>query len=161
VVAHEPPTAALLPDREQVLAVAEDIRSTYQSAGDGPAMAKFIALVMVDGQLTDDYLRQPAPDPAMFGLSPEDDGSRDNALIRNLGPCNAYEPDLDALAALGDRLVIAVGEDSGQQMAARGGRSVAARLGGEVVTFPKGHAGFLPGDGDPDAFAARLRDVLA
>jgi hypothetical protein len=93
-------------------------------------------------------------------MSAEDDGSRDNALMRNLGTCNAYEPDLGALAVLGDRLVIAVGADSGQQMAARGGRSVAARLGSEVAIFPKGHAGFMPGDGDPDGFAARLREVL-
>jgi pimeloyl-ACP methyl ester carboxylesterase len=159
-VAHEPPTAALLPDRDIILAAAEDMRATYQSQGDGPAMAKFIALVMFDGELPDDYLERPAPDPAMFGMSAEDDGSRDNPLMRNLGPCNAYEPDLDALASLGDRLVIAAGEDSGQQLAARGSFSVAARLGSEVAIFPKGHAGFLPGDGDPDGFASRLRELL-
>ena len=47
--------------------------------GNGPAMAKFIALVMHDGELTADYLEQPAraPDPAMFGMSAEDDGDRD------------------------------------------------------------------------------------
>jgi pimeloyl-ACP methyl ester carboxylesterase len=159
-VAHEPPTAALLPDRDRILAVAEDMRATYEAQGNGPAMAKFIALVMLDGELPDDYLDRPAPDPAMFGMSAEDDGSRDNPLMRNLGTCNAYEPDLDALAAMGARLVIAVGEDSGQQMAARGGHSVAVRLGREVAIFPKGHAGFMPGDGDPDAFAARLRELL-
>jgi pimeloyl-ACP methyl ester carboxylesterase len=160
VVAHEPPTAALLPDRDAILAIAEDMRTTYHSQGNGPAMAKFIALVMLDGEVPDDYLERPAPDPAMFGMSADDDGTRDNPLMRNLGPCNAYEPDFDALTALGDRLVIAAGEESGQQMAARGGYSVAARLGGEVAYFPKGHGGFLPGDGDPDGFAARLHEVL-
>lgn len=159
-VAHEPPTAALLPDRDTILAVAEDMRATYQSHGNGPAMAKFIAMVMFDGELPDDYVERPAPDAAMFGMSAEDDGSRDNPLMRNLGPCNAYEPDIDALASIGDRLVIAAGEDSGQQLAARGGFSVAARLGSEVAIFPKGHAGFLPGDGDPDEFAARLRELI-
>jgi len=161
VVAHEPPTAAWLPDRDNILAVAEDMRATYHADGNGPAMAKFIALVMFDGELPDDYLDRPAPEPAMFGMSAVDDGSRDNPLMRNLGPCNAYEPDLDALTSLGDRLVVAAGEDSGQQMAARGGYSVAARLGSEVAIFPKGHGGFLPGDGDPDGFAARLRELLA
>jgi len=160
VVAHEPPTAALLADRENVLAVVDDMRATYDAEGDGPAMAKFIALVMLDGEVPGDYLERPAPDPAMFGMSAEDDGSRDNPLMRNLGPCNRYEPDFEALGALGDRLVIAAGADSGQQMAARGGYTVAARLGSEVAIFPKGHGGFLPGDGDPDAFAARLHDVL-
>jgi pimeloyl-ACP methyl ester carboxylesterase len=160
VVAHEPPTAALLPDRENVLRVVDDMRATYDAQGDGPAMAKFIALVMFDGEVPDDYLDRPAPDPAMFGMSAEDDGSRDNPLMRNLGPCNRYEPDLDALAALGDRLVIAAGADSGQQLAARGGYTVAAGLGSEVAIFPKGHGGFLPGDGDPDGFAARLHELL-
>jgi pimeloyl-ACP methyl ester carboxylesterase len=160
VVAHEPPTAAWLPDRANVLAVVDDMRATYDAEGDGAAMAKFIALVMFDGEVPDDYLDRPAPDPAMFGLVAEDDGSRDNPLMRNLGPCNRYEPDVEALAALGDRLVIGTGEDSGQQLAARGGHTVAARLGLEVATFPKGHGGFLPGDGDPDGFAARLHEVL-
>jgi pimeloyl-ACP methyl ester carboxylesterase len=45
LVAHEPPTAHVLPDREQALAATENIRDTYQSDGFGPAMAKFIALV--------------------------------------------------------------------------------------------------------------------
>ena len=160
VVAHEPPTAALLPDRENVLRVVDDMRATYDAEGDGPAMAKFIALVMFDGEVPADYLDGPAPDPAMFGMSAADDGSRDNPLMRNLGPCNRYEPDLDALAALGDRLVIAAGADSGQQLAARGGYTVATRLGSEVAIFPKGHGGFLPGDGDPDGFAARLHELL-
>src|SRR3954453_10405026 len=90
-VAHEPPTAALLPDRDRILAVAEDMRATYEAQGNGPAMAKFIALVMLDGELPDDYLDRPAPDPAMFGMSAENYGSRDNPLMRNLGTCNAYE----------------------------------------------------------------------
>src|SRR5262249_13706671 len=145
VVAHEPPTAALLPDRENVLRVVDDMRATYDNQGDGPAMAKFIALVMLDGEVPDDYLDRPAPDPAMFGMSADDNGSRETPLMRNLGPCNRYEPDLDALAALGDRLVIGAGAGSGQQLAARGGYTIAARLGSEVAIFPQGHAGFLPG----------------
>ena len=51
-------------------------------------MAKFIALVMGQGELPADYLDQPAPDPAQFGQSSEDDGSRDNPLMRNMPACN-------------------------------------------------------------------------
>lgn len=40
VVAHEPPTAALLPDRDLVLAACHAIRSTYDRSGSGPAMAR-------------------------------------------------------------------------------------------------------------------------
>ena len=164
VVAHEPPTAALLPDREAILAVCEDMRATYDSEGGGPAMAKFIPFVMHDGIVTDAYLDQPAPDPAMFGMSSEDDGNRTDPLMRNLPGCIPYQPDLEALGAFGDRLVVAVGAESGQQMAARGGRSVAEALGREAVVFPSHHAGFLGGEhgqtGDPDGFAAALHTIL-
>jgi pimeloyl-ACP methyl ester carboxylesterase len=165
VVAHEPPTVMLLPDREVALGVVRDIRTTYQSSGDGPAMAKFISLVMFDGELPDRYLDQPAPDPAMFGMSADDDGTRTNPLMRNMVLCNEYSPQVDELRALGDRLVIAVGAESGQQMAARGGRSVAAALGSEAEVFPSNHGGFVGGEyghpaGDPDGFAVKLHEVL-
>jgi hypothetical protein len=49
-------------------------------------------------------------------------------------------------------------------LAGRAGVAVAGRLGTEPVTFPGGHDGFLGGEfgrtGEPDAFAATLRDVL-
>jgi pimeloyl-ACP methyl ester carboxylesterase len=164
VVAHEPPTAALLPDRDNVLAAVRDIVDTYQRSGSGPAMAKFISMVMAEGLLPDDYVDGPAPDPAAFGLPAEDDRSRTDPLIRNMPSCNAYVPDTDALAALGSRLVIAVGAGSGEQIAARGGRSVAEAVGVPVTEFPGDHAAFLGGEfgqyGEPDAFAAKLREVL-
>lgn len=49
-------------------------------------------------------------------------------------------------------------------MANRGAHAVAERLGLEAVIFPSDHGGFLGGEygqtGDPDAFAAKLRQVL-
>ena len=119
LVAHEPPTVALLPDAEAAVAVVEDIKATYHRQGHGPAMAKFIALVMAEGELTRDDLDRPAPDPAQFGMSAEDDGSRDDPLMRNMPSCNTYRPDPSALAALGRRLVVGVGAESGEQLAAR------------------------------------------
>ena len=164
VVAHEPPTSALLPDRDVILAVCEDMCATYDSQGAGPAMAKFIPFVMYDGTVTEAYLDQPTMDPAMFGMSSDDDGSRTDPLMRNLLGCVGYQPDLDALSAFGDPLVLAVGVESGQQMAARGGRSVSEALGRPATVFPSNHAGFLGGEhgqtGDPDGFAARLHSLL-
>ena len=49
LVAHEPPAAQELPDREPVLAACEGIHETYLREGFGPAMAKFIALVSYAG----------------------------------------------------------------------------------------------------------------
>src|SRR5215467_7069326 len=59
LVAHEPPAAQELPDRETMLAVTEDINATYRRSGFGPAMAKFIAVVSLEGPLPDDYLDRP------------------------------------------------------------------------------------------------------
>ncbi len=162
-VAHEPPLGDVLPDRDTVLAAVADMKRTYAEKGDGAAMAKFIPFVMTDGPLPDDYLDQPAPDPAMFGMSPEDDGSRTNPLLRNMPATVAYRIDVDALRALGERLVIAAGVESGDTLAARGARGVAAAIGRPVTDFPSHHGGFTdqPGyPGDPVGFAARLQEVL-
>jgi hypothetical protein len=49
-------------------------------------------------------------------------------------------------------------------MASRAAHAIAQRLGSRPVIFPGGHAGFLGGEygqtGEPDAFAAKLREVL-
>jgi len=166
LVAHEPPLAAVVPDSEAALAAVADTYDTYQRDGMGAGMAKFIALVGYEGEFTADYLQQPAPDPAMFGLPTEDDGSRDDALLgQNIRGCTSYQPDFDALGKAKDRIVIGVGEESGNQMAARGGKAAAARLDLEPVVFPGGHGGFLGNEygqpGKPEEFAAKLREVLA
>ena len=164
LVAHEPPTVVGLPDQDVLLAACQDLADTYASSGQGAAMAKFMALVMLDGPLPADWLGQPAPAPAAFGMPAEDDGDRTSPLFRNAPACNAFAVDPERLGVLGDRVVVGVGVESGETMAARGGRQVAATLGLPVTDFPSHHAGFLGGEygqqGDPDGFAARLRAVL-
>jgi pimeloyl-ACP methyl ester carboxylesterase len=164
-VAHEPPVFVGLPDEETLVAAIHDMKATYASAGNGPAMAKFIQLVMAQSELPADYLDQPAPDPAMFGQPTEDDGSRDNPLMRNMPAGNVYEVDVEALNRLGDRLVVAVGEESGDGPAARGARAVAARLGRPFADFPGDHGNFFDSSyGEPTGVAeaaVRLRELLA
>ena len=165
LVAHEPPTAQALPDRDEALAASRDIHETYQRSGLGPGMAKFIAIVSHKGLIPADFAEQPAPDPAMFGLPTEDDGSRDDPLLgQNLVSCIQYEPDFDALRAASTRIVMAAGAESDGELAHRGAVAVAKRLGTRHVVFPGNHGGFLGGEygqvGDPDAFASTLRKVL-
>jgi pimeloyl-ACP methyl ester carboxylesterase len=166
LVAHEPPAAALLPDREFALAANRDIHETYLRSGFGPAMAKFIAIVGHKGPIDAAYLERPAPDPAMFGLPTEDDGTRNDPLVgQNVVSCTHFEPDLDALRRAPTHVVVAAGVESEGELANRGAHAVAERLGTTPVPFPGGHGGFLGGEygqtGEPDAFAARLREVLA
>ena len=75
--------------------------------------------------------------------------------------CNEYRVDAAGLQAFGDRLMVAVGVESGGGPAARGGRAVAAALGRPVVDLPGDHGSFFDSSyGEPtgtDAVAARLR----
>jgi hypothetical protein len=76
-----------------------------------------------------------------------------------------YEPDFDALRAASTRIVMAAGSESAGEMANRGAFAVADRLGTPPVIFSSHHGGFLGGEygwsGEPDAFAAKLRELLA
>jgi pimeloyl-ACP methyl ester carboxylesterase len=164
LVAHEPPNYTVLPDREQVQAVIEDIQQTYSQQGIGPAMAKFITMTGQRGEFAPDYVI-PDPGPAVFGLPAADDGTRDDPLLgQNLGSSNAFEFDFDGLRAAQTRIVLAAGVESAGTMAARSAAAIADRLGAEFVEFPSHHAGFLGGEygqrGDPAAFAAKLVQVL-
>ena len=166
LVAHEPPLASLLPDREHALAAVRAINQTYRERGFGAGMAHFMAVTGHRGPFTADVAAQPAPDPAAFGMPAEDDGSRtDVMLAQNIIGTTHYEPDVDALKAAPTRIIIAAGEESAGEMANRGAFAVAERLGTEPVTFPSHHGGFLGGEygwpGQPDAFAAKLREVLS
>jgi pimeloyl-ACP methyl ester carboxylesterase len=170
LVAHEPPMTGLLPDADAIAATCADMVVTYDSSGFGPAMARFIGLVMHRGPVDDAYRAAPPPDPAMFGMPTDDDGSREDPLMANLrGGGVSRVPDLDAVRAAPTRVVVGVGEESGGpedgEIAGRAAHAVAAALGVPPVVFPGGHNGFLGGEfgqtGQPDAFAERLREVLA
>jgi pimeloyl-ACP methyl ester carboxylesterase len=166
LVAHEPPDAAVLPDRKEALAAIRAMSETYQRGGRGAGMAHFIALTSHKGPISAEFAAQPAPDPAMFGMSSEDDGTRDDPLLaQNIFTTTGYEPDFDALKAAKTRVVLAAGKASEGQMAYRGAVAVAEQLGTKPVIFPGGHGGFNKSEWDPsgdlEGFAAKLREVLA
>jgi pimeloyl-ACP methyl ester carboxylesterase len=166
LIAHEPPLITALPDRDRALAASRDVHDTYMREGLGAGMAKFIALTSHKGEIPADWLDRPAPDPAMFGLPTEDDGSRDDPLLgMAMGSATVFELDFDALRGTSTRIVMAAGSESAGEMANRGAYAVAERLGTTVVVFPSHHGGFLGGEygwsGEPEAFAAKLREVLA
>ncbi|MBL0748756.1 alpha/beta fold hydrolase [Nocardioides baculatus] len=166
LVAHEPPMAPLLPDGDAIGRACDDLVAAYDADGIGAGMSRFIALVMHRGPWTGD---EPLPDPAMFGLPTEDDGSRTDGLMANMrGEGCTRVPDLDAIRRSSTTIVIGVGEESGGpddgEIAGRAGHAVARELGLKPVVFPGGHNGFLGGEygqtGKPEEFAAKLRTVL-
>jgi pimeloyl-ACP methyl ester carboxylesterase len=165
LIAHEPPIATVLPDAENAKSAVRAINDSYQQGGFGAGMARFIAITGHRGEFPDDIASQPAPDPAAFGMPTEDNGDRTDVMLsQNIFGTTHYEPDFDSLRSASTRIVCAAGAESEGEMANRGGHAVAERLGTEAEVFPSHHGGFLGGEygwgGDPDAFAAKLREVL-
>lgn len=164
LVAHEPPDFQVLPDRENVLAATADMYDTYQRQGFGAAMAKFITLTSQKGPIPADFTERPAPDPAMFGMPVEDDGSRDDTLFAKNTATVRYQPEYTALRGAATRIVMAAGEASEDQMTWRATAAIAQELGTTVAIFPGGHGGFNRSEwdptADPTAFAAKLRELL-
>jgi pimeloyl-ACP methyl ester carboxylesterase len=167
LVAHEPPFASLVPDREPALAATRAIHETYKARGGAWGMSHFMQTVMHQGPFTaEDVAKEPA-DPAMFGMPGDDDGRRDDLMLaHNVVWLTSFEPDFEAIKRAPTRVVIAVGAASNGELAQRGGEAAAERLGQEAVRFPGNHGGFMGGEygqppGEPEAFAAKLREVLS
>jgi pimeloyl-ACP methyl ester carboxylesterase len=165
LVAHEPPLIRVLPDAEAAERARAGFRDAYEAGGRGYGMAAFIAMTSWRGEFTEEYFAQPAADPAMFGMSTEDDGARDDPLLSDRSRAiTSYRPDVDAIASAPTRVVIAVGEESEGTFTGRAAVATAELLGRRAAVFPSHHGGFLGGEfgyaGRPEAFAATLREVL-
>jgi len=165
LVAHEPPILGVLPDADRAFAAEQAVQDRYHADGWGAGMAAFITMTMVQGEFTDDFLAQPHPSPAAFGMPTEDDGSRDDPLLSGVAnDVTAFEPDPDAIAAAPTRVLLAAGIESKDTMTWRTTAATAELVGEPLTEFPSHHGGFLGGEfgqqGEPVAFAHRLREVL-
>ena len=162
LVAHEPPIIPVLPDAEAAERARNGVRDIYEASGSSAGMAAFMALASWPGEYTDAYFAQPTPDPAAF----EDDGKRGDPLLSDASwAISSYQPDVDALQAASTRIVIAVGEETGNTFTARTAMATAALLGQTATVFPSHHGGFLGPEfgyaGQPEAFAVKLTEVLS
>jgi pimeloyl-ACP methyl ester carboxylesterase len=165
LVAHEPPLLATLPDADRAFAAERELQAAYHAKGWGYGMAGFIAFTSWQGEFTDDFAARPAADPGDLGLPLEDDGSREDPLLSGASNAiTAYRPDFAALSSAPPRVVIAVGTESLGLLTGRTSVATARALGKEATVFPGDHGGFIGGEfgqaGAPEAFAARLREVV-
>jgi len=165
VVAHEPPAMWALPDAEAMERASAEVAAAYAEHGYGVGMAAFIRLTSWHGEFTEEYFAQPPIDPKEYGLPTEDDGSRDDPLLREMARETPGRPDLDALKSGTPRIVLAVGEETGHAITARTTLGIAEELGLPVTTFPSHHGGFASAHSDWPGksveFGARLAEVLA
>ncbi len=165
LVAHEPPLIDVLPDADAARRARDGFIDAYFAKGSGAGMAQFMVMSSWQGEYTDEYFALPAGDPAQFGMPTDDDGTRDDPLLsRDSLAITDYQPKVDALAAAPTRVVIAVGEETGNTFTARTAVHTAKLLGQEATVFPSHHGGFMGGEfgyaGKPEEFAVKLREVL-
>jgi pimeloyl-ACP methyl ester carboxylesterase len=165
LVAHEPPIIPVLPDAEAAERARAGVREVYEARGSNAGMAAFIAMTSWQGEFTEEYFAQPAPDPAAFGMPSQDDGRRDDPLLSDRSwAVSSYRPDTDRLLAAPTRIVIAVGEESMGAFTGRTAVATAEALGQQATVFPSHHGGFMGGEfgyaGQPEAFARKLHAVL-
>lgn len=165
LVAHEPPLLSILPDAAAAERARFGYRDAYEAAGFGAGMAGFIAMTSWQGEFTADYFAAPAPDPALFGLPTDDDGSRDDPLLSDRSSAvTSYQPDVPALLAAPTRIVVASGKESAGTVTARTAAALADLLDRRPTEFPSHHGGFVGEEfgypGQPEAFAHTLRKVL-
>lgn len=177
LIAHEPPVTELLPDAPHIRAAIDDVVDTYRVHGAGAAWGKFISLVVHAGPVTEAGVLAitwpPAGPNAADGQSDGDSAPSDQKppepsakkqaddqtfFLRMLKPFTQYQPDIDALRTADARVVIAVGETSHGEIAARSTLALAERLGTPATTLPGDHGGFMA---EPAVFADAVRRVLA
>ncbi|MFD7865134.1 alpha/beta fold hydrolase [Streptomyces sp. NPDC059783] len=158
VVAHEPPLVEVLPDAARHRVLVARVRDTFRTQGLMPAVAVFAAGLAGDGGTT-------TPE-AELRLPPQAAARAEQTLAdlpyfvgRIVPAFMSYAPDLDRLAALADRLVLACGEESRGELTYRPAAFLAERLGLELQHCPGGHTGLTTHPGEfGEVLAKMLRD---
>ncbi|WP_424887142.1 alpha/beta fold hydrolase [Streptomyces sp. XH2] len=140
-VAHEPPAMGLLPDAPRHAAFFEEVYATFRREGVPAALDKLSAL----------FSGRPAPP------LPEAADNSEFFLSHVMLPSSRCVPDVTALAAVADRIVLAGGQASRTHDVHRPAAVLAQRLGRELTAFPGGHAGYAT---HPAPFATHLAAVL-
>lgn len=151
VIAHEPPFYTMLEDRVRLRTGAEDVIATYLAGDVKSSWRKFLTLANID-----------LPEYVLDAMSSADRDPQDIADERfqnehMLLPTVDFDPDVAALRAGPARVLVGIGAESGGQLCERVSLKLAEALGIEPTYFPGDHIGFA---GDPESFAARLRELL-
>ncbi|MBB5120260.1 alpha/beta hydrolase [Streptomyces eurocidicus] len=141
-IAHEPPAMGLLPDAPRHAAFFEEVYATFRRDGVPVALEKLRTI----------FSGRPAPP------LPEATDNSEFFLSQVMLPSSRCVPDVTALAAVADRIVLAGGRASRTHDVHRPVTVLAQRLGREPAEFPGGHAGYAT---HPALFAAHLAAVLA
>ncbi|MFD5764437.1 alpha/beta fold hydrolase [Streptomyces sp. NPDC127049] len=160
VVAHEPPLVEVLPDVMEHRALLARVEETFRTQGLMPAMAVFAAGLKKGGTSTEpqaESAQSPSPSPRATARPERTAANLPYFVSRIVPSFMSYTPDIDRLAALSDRLVLACGEDSRGELPYRPAAALAERLGTDLRHFPGGHIGLTT---HPAEFGEALGKVL-
>ncbi|GAA2825632.1 alpha/beta fold hydrolase [Kribbella solani] len=154
LIAHEPPCTEILPDAADARAFFQEVYDTYRT--DGLTAADVVYMM---GTGMDDDAMPPLEDllPEYRELAERMQANAANFYQHKLLPYTRYQPDLDALKRVADRIVPAAGLESYQHLPAQPIAVVAGQLGWPVVMFPGGHGGY---SSHPAPFATHLAHLL-
>jgi acetyltransferase/esterase len=158
LVAHEPPMLEVLPDVARWRAFHDEVYETYQREGAESAMHKWAVGVGLDFAGPPPGIELP---PHVAAMMKRISGNWDLFFAHEMLPFTRYVPDLPRLSAHKDRIVLAGGHDSREQLAGqlayRPAALLAEHFSTQMVDFPGDHGGYAA---QPAAFAAKLREVL-
>ncbi len=156
-VVHEPPILELLDDPGAWAARFAEIFATYEAAGLWPAMAQFGQAVGLGTPTVPPPGADVAPEIAAMLARTEENMTF--WMEHEFRQYPAYHPDLDALAAVAEKIVPAGGRDSREKgtMPFLPVVKLAGRLGRDIAEFPGGHVGYAEHPGD---FATQLDRLL-
>ncbi|MEC3956527.1 alpha/beta hydrolase [Nocardia sp. CDC153] len=151
LIAHEPPLAELLDNRDEIRAETDDIIATYDTGDVLGAVRKFFTMTGLS--MPEEVLQQ------MFAgeRAPSSIASDDYFYRHELRPTSGWRPSLDALRATPTKIIVGLGDESTNQFCDHTSRALCRELSLEPTMFPGGHGGFME---QPDAFAKRVREVL-
>jgi pimeloyl-ACP methyl ester carboxylesterase len=151
VIAHEPPLAELVEDRDELHAGSDKQIAAYLDGDILGAWRLFMAQANIE--------LPPGLLEMMFGPDRPAEQLKDERrwFEHELRETIRWQPDLSVLRAGAPRIIAGIGEESAGQVCDRTTRALAAELGIEPTLFPGGHTAFAD---DPAGFAPRLRSVL-
>lgn len=149
LVAHEPPAFAVLPDAGAHRAMTDEVHAALKADGPMAAFGRFAAAI---GDVMEP--RELPETERVQGMLARQTANAPLMLERELRSfTTSHRPDVATLRTLADRIVLGVGERTGDNLPARPARVLADAIGCELVVFPGAHNGPTA---RPEEFAERL-----
>ena len=156
LVAHEPPLASVLPDSARWLDFYAELYRIYRTEGVDAARRAFRVGMSMD-TATKPPRRTELPAAELAEMLERIRRNHVFWFEHELLSYPAYQPDLDVLASLSDKLVLAGSDTARDGFPYRPNVVIAERIGKEIVHLPGGHVGYVT---DPEDFATALRELF-